>query len=71
MTVPAGRITQASSPEEWQRLKNQWESERKPGWVVQRAGAISYQVIQTSDGELAFDPVDNRGYYESTTSISA
>lgn len=66
MTVPANRVTEASDPGLWASLRDQWILEGHPGWVVRRAGGQSWKVVQTSDGELAFDPTDNKDYYDST-----
>ena len=68
MTVPTNRITQESDPELWLSLYQQWQQERKPGWVVRRAGAESYLVVQTSGSSptIAFDPTTNKSYYDDT-----
>jgi len=68
MTVPSNRITQASDPAKWASLYQQWMAERQPGWVVRHAGSESYIVIQTSGSapEIAFDPSDNKSYYDDT-----
>jgi len=66
MTVPANRITQIGSPEEWQSLYDQWLAERKPGWVVRHAGNESYLVVQDADGNVCFDPTTNKSYYDDT-----
>lgn len=66
MTVPANRITEASNPELWASLRTQWLEERCPGWVVRKAGGQSWKVVQTVEGLLAFDPVENKDYYDST-----
>jgi len=67
MTEPADRITQGNNPALWETLYTQWLQERKPGWVVQRAGAVSYHVVQLTSGSIAFDPTSNQAYYESTS----
>lgn len=66
MTVPENRITQVSDPTLWESLRKQWVEERKPGWVVRRAGAESYLVVQDVDGNICFDPTSNKSYYDDT-----
>lgn len=66
MTEPAGRITPLTNYELWKRLHDQWVLERKPAYVVQNAGAITYRYVQLTSGSDAFDPMLNEVMRDST-----
>lgn len=58
-------ITEESDKELWIRLKAIWEGERRPKYVVQRAGGDMYEVF-TIDDEVKFLYKESRKYYDST-----
>lgn len=55
------RVTQADSTL-WERLKNAWEEDGQPGYVV--LGNTTYQVIRLSD-TIEFERMDNQAMYSS------
>ena len=61
------RVTKDNNPELWQQLKNIWESEKHPGWVVSRN--LTWTVIQQTDGEVAFIPYNAENMYDSTSFV--
>lgn len=58
-------ITQESNPTLWEKLRQQWITEKRPGWVV--TGSLTYQVIQKTDGDLAFIPYTGEQLYDTTS----
>lgn len=56
-------ITQASDPVLFAQLHAMYIAQRQPGWVV--VGEKHYRHVQESDGDEAYQLVDNRSLYDS------